>query len=66
MATQKEDIKALIGRSPDISDTLIMRMYFVVRSQLTPYLSENSAIVADKLRTQFSANIYRQGLNSTK
>jgi len=31
MPTMKEDIKALLGRSPDLSDTLIMRMYFEVK-----------------------------------
>ncbi len=36
MPTKKEDIKALLGRSPDISDTLIMRMYFEVRSRVLP------------------------------
>src|SRR3990167_6495571 len=36
MATEKEDVKVNIGRSPDISDTLIMRMYFVIREKLIP------------------------------
>lgn len=39
MATMKEDIKALIGRSPDNSDTWIMRMYFVIRNKMIPGLS---------------------------
>lgn len=39
MATQKEDIKQLLGRSPDHSDTMIMRMYFIIRSNLLPGMS---------------------------
>ena len=39
MATQKEDIRELLGRSPDHSDTMIMRMYFVIRSKLVPEMS---------------------------
>ena len=35
MATQKEDVKALIGRSPDHSDTWIMRMYFEIVNKMT-------------------------------
>lgn len=66
MATQKEDIKALLGRSPDISDTLIMRMYFVLREKLAPYQSAEAARLADELDLQFSRNIARQGMNSTK
>lgn len=36
MATQKEDVKEVIGHSPDDSDTWIMRMYFVVRDRIMP------------------------------
>jgi len=35
MATLKEDVKALIGRSPDESDCFIMRMYFIVKGKIT-------------------------------
>jgi hypothetical protein len=66
MATMKEDIKALIGRSPDISDTLIMRMYFVLREKLQPYQSEEKAKVFNELQNQFSKNFNRAHLNSSR
>ena len=36
MATAKEDIKVIIGHSPDASDTFIMRMYFHIMSKMLP------------------------------
>lgn len=66
MATQKEDIKDAIGRSPDISDTLIMRMYFELREVLQPQTSEEIAKLARDLSSQFDRNMNRQRLNSTK
>lgn len=54
MATGKDDIKALLGHSPDISDTFIMRMYFEIRSQISPDQSEQAKILADSLRNQFA------------
>jgi hypothetical protein len=36
MATPKEDVKEAIGRSPDHSDTWIMRMYFVLKAKMLP------------------------------
>lgn len=56
MATMKDDIKAVIGRSPDLSDTLIMRMYFELVKKLSPYQSEDLAMVNDALLAQFSKN----------
>lgn len=66
MATQKEDIKELLGRSPDLSDTLIMRMYFELRERLSPHQSEELAGVHDKLMQQFSRNERGFANNSTK
>lgn len=63
-ATSKEDIKELIGRSPDLSDTLIMRMYFEVRERLEPYQSEELADLVRKQEDQFAINRNRQSLNS--
>jgi hypothetical protein len=65
-ATQKDDIKALLGRSPDISDTLIMRMYFHIRERLLPTQSEHAIRLHDKLVSQFNRNEGRRELNSTK
>lgn len=48
MATQKEDVKAIIGRSPDDSDTWIMRMYFVLRKKMLPDLGDERSSIIDK------------------
>jgi hypothetical protein len=40
MATQKDDVKEIIGRSPDNSDTWLMRMYFVIMGRMLPQQSE--------------------------
>lgn len=42
-ATGKDDIKVLLGRSPDRSDTWIMRMYFEIVNKLSPQNSEEVA-----------------------
>ena len=65
-ATQKDDIKALLGRSPDISDTLIMRMYFEIRERMLPNQSEQAITVHNKLVGQFTRNEDRYSMNSTK
>lgn len=66
MATPKEDIKALLGRSPDDSDTWIMRMYFVLRDKLSPNQSEQHAEVVQILKNQFDRNFSRRESNSTR
>lgn len=66
MATMKEDVKLAIGRSPDITDTLIMRMYFELRAKVLPYKSEDAALIAQKIDRQFSRNSQRQVFNSTE
>lgn len=48
MATQKEDVKLAIGRSPDDSDTWIMRMYFVVRNRMLPDKGEDRSSIIDQ------------------
>jgi len=35
MATMKEDVRELIGRSPDESDCWVMRMFFLVKGKMT-------------------------------
>lgn len=55
-ATQKEDVVALLGRSPDLSDTLIMRMYFEIRRKLSPHQSIEAGQLRDSLIMQFSRN----------
>lgn len=66
MPTQKEDIKVLIGRSPDVTDTFIMRMYFVLRNKLLPGQSEDMARINDALINQFNRNERSRPMNSTK
>jgi hypothetical protein len=66
MATMKEDVKALIGRSPDLSDCLIMRMYFEIRNKLAPYQSEERARVHRDIIDQFERNTFRQSQNSSR
>jgi len=66
MATQKEDIRELLGRSPDLSDTLIMRMYFEIRAALQPYQSEEMARIHERVVNQFRTNEARAELRSNK
>lgn len=56
MATHKEDVKEIIGRSPDHSDTWIMRMYFQVMSKILPMQSEEASRVILRQKQQFSIN----------
>jgi len=66
MATEKPHIKELLGRSPDCSDTLIMRMFFVIKEKLLPNQSEENIKAYDKLMNQFDRNFNSQELNSTR
>lgn len=66
MPTEKDDIKALLGRSPDISDTFIMRMYFHIRGKMLPDQSEEAKEILDKMDAQFARNESRSALSSTK
>jgi phage terminase large subunit len=52
--TSKDDIKVLLGRSPDDSDCFIMRMYFEVRNKIAPDQSEQQAQVKSKMQDQFA------------
>lgn len=65
-ATPKEDVKELIGHSPDDSDTWIMRMYFVIRETMLPNQNEQAVALANQLSAQFARNEGRQSANSTK
>lgn len=66
MATQKEDVKEQIGRSPDISDTLIMRMYFELRESLSPEQDPHKGELHDRLMAHFRRNEERAVHNSTR
>lgn len=65
-ATGKDDIKALLGRSPDDSDCFIMRMYFVVRETISPEQSERQMQVRTALINQFEQRKNNISQNSTK
>lgn len=56
MATSKEQVKEVLGRSPDTSDTLIMRMYFEVRKKVLPYQSEQMTRVLQQQDAIFRKN----------
>lgn len=66
MATPKETIKEIIGRSPDASDCFIMRQFFVIRNRLAPHQSEQKAVIDNKLFAQFAKNEQRSIINSSK
>lgn len=65
MATQKEKVKEIIGRSPDASDTWIMRMYFVIRNQMLPDSGE-IGVIAKKQQSIFTRNKNNRIINSAR
>lgn len=60
--TKKEDIKEVLGRSPDHSDTWTMRMFFVLKGRVVGDRTD----IARKLLNQFEKNRYRSENNSTR
>jgi hypothetical protein len=66
MATTKEDIKEMIGRSPDHSDTWIMRMYFEVMGRMLPEQSEESSRIVQEQIERFNTNKFNITRNSNK
>lgn len=56
MATQKEEVKELIARSPDASDTWLMRCYFVIKGSMLSEDGPEGDSVSEKLRKQFEKN----------
>ena len=65
-ATPKEEVKEMLGRSPDDSDTWIMRMYFEVTASLSPQNTEQIAIRAENTAKQFLAGDSFNEMNSTR
>jgi hypothetical protein len=65
-ATGKDDVKVLLGHSPDDSDCFIMRMYFEIRNNLTQENSPQKALIREKLQDQFAMRRHRMQQNSTK
>lgn len=66
MATMKEDVKEAIGRSPDDSDTWIMRAFFVIRDKMIPNKSEEYMTLQREQTNKFISNQNRQKFNSAK
>lgn len=66
LATQKEDVKVLLGRSPDDSDTWIMRMYFEIRGRMLPEQSAEYQALLAQQKMSFMRNKNNRGINSAK
>lgn len=66
MATHKEDVKQIIGRSPDDSDCFIMRMYFEIMGRMLPEQSEERSRVVREQQRRFEMNRINMESNSTK
>ena len=65
-ATPKEDVKEMLGRSPDDSDTWIMRMYFEITSRLSPHNSEEAVHRAQMTAQQFLRGQSFRHMNDTR
>lgn len=66
LATAKEDVKKVLGRSPDDSDTWIMRMYFEIVRTVNPALSPELQIAVENQLNQFRRNRINLVKTSTK
>lgn len=65
-ATPKEDIKDMLGRSPDHTDTWLMRMYFVVMERMQPEQSEQASIRREAMLNQMLRNRGNAQANNTR
>lgn len=63
MATMKDDVKSVIGHSPDDSDTWIMRMYFVIRNKMLPEQSEERSRIIDQQISRMRQRAREQSSN---
>lgn len=66
MATPKELVKESIGRSPDASDTWIMRMYFVIKGRMLSDQSEERLRVIERQQSNFARNRNNRTNNSNQ
>jgi len=62
----KEDIKEELGRSPDVGDTFIMRMYFELKQEATDKDPEVEKHLITKQANRLVINSIKQSLNSAK
>jgi hypothetical protein len=65
-ATPKEEIKEMLGRSPDDSDTWIMRMYFEVMGRMLPHQSEARANLVREMQNNRLRVRNNQSANSAR
>jgi len=65
-ATPKEEVKDMIGRSPDDSDTWLMRMYFVITERMSPVNTEEVIKRQEMTAQQFLQGESFKSMNSTK
>ena len=65
-ATSKEDLKEMLGRSPDLSDVFLMRMYFHIRQKMLPFETTSGDSIDMAIANKFSKNERSQVLNDTR
>ena len=65
-ATGKDDVKELIGRSPDHSDTWIMRVYFQIMGRMVLGQSEDMSKAIDAQLRRFETNKFKILNSSSK
>lgn len=65
-ATPKEDAKTAINRSPDHSDTWIMRMYFHIMEKMSPHQSEQASMTHSIQQNKFATNRENQVRDSAR
>jgi len=65
-ASAKDEVKEMLGRSPDDSDTWLMRMYFELRKNISPQHSEDAELRAQRTAQQFLKSQGFGHMNSTK
>lgn len=66
MAMTKDEVKDIIGRSPDNSDTWVMRMYFHILGRMIPAQSEEGSRVILTQKSQFATRRRDFAVNSNK
>lgn len=66
MMSKKEDIKEIIGHSPDDSDLFLMRMYFVIKDRIAPQQNEQMVQVAKIQQEGFYRNQSNKVINSAR
>lgn len=66
MAMLKQDVKDIIGRSPDDSDCWVMRMFFEIMKKILPQQSEEGSRVITQQSNQFNINKHNFTNNSNR